>query len=510
MDEAAHPAGEAFLAQPKAPSALAKPAEPPPLEPGARWKALPYKLRKRIENLPALVFMASIAALGAMLAVTLETKRAGYWYLDKAALEAQISQLVGLTILLAALLFVVNFLVILHLVVPYWSAILDGTKGLVVKWVGRFADAWTRARGMTVEEALRPGGDVRAEKQRGADAAIFGALAFAFLLVAILVEHFQRDLERLTEAQDVGGLSPVQALSATVFLAGFVLGCFAVLKVARFGWAWRAWAMAVAKRALAWTWLEVKNHEFWKELASIRPAATLLRASIFVVLLALAVVLSHFTIRMAVDSSVRRSLGPTANLAVCATECFSWLHVRDFTKKSKRNSVSVTPHLTSPREYFEDAFPNLFRWNWYFEESYANFMEEQDSRSKGMGWTEKTIAPIVARGQADVEKLRALSPMGVDEFETLIASLQADGVKVTRDKDRFAFQAQNLEASIHLNREVTCRARLAEGVLTVLQTSKTSESYRSFDFASSVVVLGLIQAAPRTPAKASLHPFGLI
>lgn len=501
MDAAAHPAGKAFPV---------KPVAPPALEPGAKWKALPYKLRKKIEDLPVVSSVLTIVMVVGLVALVAQLRLST----DNTPVQSgETRLLVFLTVTMTSFLLValfLNFYCYTKYVKPYRAEILDGLRGYVVRWKRRWMEARRCAAVMAGDPALLPDQGKRTVKLWAVDALVFGGLAGLFLGAAMLLDEFHRELDRSTDPPLVGTLPPAQALMVTALLAALVLGGWSVVKLARSVWAWRRWTYYASLRAGRRWWLDFKSSENWKQLSSIRPVGTVRRASVFAVLLALVVILSHFAARMAVDSSVRWSLGNRVSLAACPTECFSWLYVRDFTRQGRDNCVSVTPHLPTLEEYFDGVLPSLFWWTWYSEESYANFMEEQDARSKSMGWTEKTIGPIVARGKADIEELRALSPMGVDEFETLIAPLQADGVKVTRDKDRFAIQAQNLEASIHLKRGDTCRAHVAGGVLSVLQTSKTSESYRSFDLANSVVLLGLIQAAPRTPAKASLHPSGLM
>ncbi|MCK6471735.1 MAG: hypothetical protein L6R28_08310 [Planctomycetes bacterium] len=498
MDAAAYPAGEAFPAQPEVPPALAKPAEPPPLEPGAKWKALPYKLRKTIENAASVAVLAiyfpPLIAWGCW-----ANARFVAWRRPLAEEKLLVSDAITIGVVLALAFLIFAGYRYLRRVSPNKALLWDGIRGYYHKWRTHRNNARAAVVEMVADPALRPEKDVRTVASIGRDALVFGILAalFAIAAASLLACHL---LGFFDKAEDVSEpLLPGEVFLLVTTLASVVLGLLAAAKAGGFVSAWRRFVFASAKRGVLGWWREFSTSDDWKRFASIRPAVTIRRSVLFALLLAALVWGTHACTVQVVSVGLARGHSRSNKyvFTICRLEPFSYFTV-----------FECSPDREEYRIWAHDEFPNSRKrsfWgenNWYLANEIEKANREGFRRAQLIGWTGARMESEITRAVKDLGMVQRLGPVTADEFEVILETLDEKGFSYTRKDQDFTVQFNGRQSGIAIEKNSVwgcpneIRVCQDDRRLIVLDSNKFREEYEVFDFSSNHWVVGSIRNTP--------------
>lgn len=499
MDAAAQPAGEAFPATP----------ETPPLEPGARWKVLPYKLRKKIEAAAGLVLVALY-----MPALVVWTCLAGEAFVAKRLPPPEakllVTDAVG-TVLAVGLAFLV-FAGYLYLryVSPNKAVLWDGIRGYYHKWRTHRNNARSAVAEMAADPSLRPSSDVRQVASSGRDALVFGLLACVFGIAAICL--LACDLLGFFQGADGSSepYSPGEVFALVAFLASAVLGFFALGRGGAFVSAWRRFVFASAKRGVLGWWREFRATDDWKRFVSIRPTFAFRRCALFAILLIALVWGTHLAVQRVVAFECEHRYSDTKNylFTVCRTEPFGHFSVFECGTERIHYRISAKPE-------YPDA-ETLARWSdgtWYSANALDAIQRRCFERAQVAGWTGARMEAEIAGAAKDLERVRRLQPVTEDEFEACLQGVRAPGFSFARQDDGFVLKLNAQKKGYFfrnwgsVDNQQTFRV-LSDGErLVILDSNEYREELGVFDFAQGRLSLGSIREKPLRESTAHAFPW---
>lgn len=498
MDGAAPPASEAFSAQPEAPSAPAKPAEPPPLEPGAKWKALPFKLRKRIANAAVLLVLSLYILPGFVWASWILSSLIDKRRPPPEAKLLAVDALIVLIVLGLGLLIHTGYSYLRYFA-PNFALVRDGIRGYYHKWRTHRNNARTAIVEMVADPALRPEKDVRKVASVGRDVLVFGALSALFALAAasLAVCHALGVFETADSVSEP--LLPGEVFLLVTTLATVVLGLLAVGKAGGFVSAWRRFLFASARRGVLGWWRTYREEEDWKRFVSIRPTFAFWRCTLFALLLPALVWGTHKCAIQVVSLGLVRghSISNRFVFTICRLEPFTYFTV-----------FECGPDRDQYRIWAHDKFPNSARRsflsenNWYLANEIEKANREGFRRAQLIGWTGVRMESEISRAVKDLGMVRHLEPVTADEFEEILGSLDEKGFSCSRKGEDFTVQFNGRQTGYAIDKagDWGCpneiRACLDGRRLIVLDSNKFREEYEVFDFSKNHWAVGSIRNTP--------------